>query len=117
MTEFSRMRKIGGCLPIEDHRLIGDGTAAALVGRDGAINSNRFFTPRSGRPAVEESCSSMSALRLYPDLHGVDLGLVLANNVLAPYVFWELTSISSYFLIGFDHNRESARDAALQAVW
>jgi hypothetical protein len=38
MTEFSPMRKIGGCLPIEDHGLIGDGTAAALVGRDGAIS-------------------------------------------------------------------------------
>lgn len=44
------------------------------------------------------------------------LGLVLADNVIALFVFWELTSISSYFLIGFDHNRESARAAALQAV-
>ena len=44
------------------------------------------------------------------------LGLVLAENVIALYVFWELTSISSYFLIGFEHNRESARAAALQAV-
>ena len=31
-------------------------------------------------------------------------------------MFWELTSISSYFLIGFDHQRESARTAALQAL-
>jgi len=44
------------------------------------------------------------------------LGLVLADNLIALYVFWELTSISSYFLIGFDHNRESARAAALQAL-
>jgi multicomponent Na+:H+ antiporter subunit A len=44
------------------------------------------------------------------------LGLVLADNVIALFVFWELTSISSYFLIGFDHNRESARAAALQAL-
>jgi multicomponent Na+:H+ antiporter subunit A len=44
------------------------------------------------------------------------LGLVLADNVIALYVFWELTSISSYFLIGFEHNRDSARAAALQAV-
>jgi multicomponent Na+:H+ antiporter subunit A len=44
------------------------------------------------------------------------LGLILADNVIALYVFWELTSISSYFLIGFEHNRESARAAALQAV-
>ena len=44
------------------------------------------------------------------------LGLVLADNLIAVYVFWELTSISSYFLIGFDHKRESARAAALQAL-
>jgi multicomponent Na+:H+ antiporter subunit A len=44
------------------------------------------------------------------------LGLVLANNLIAVYVFWELTGISSYFLIGFEHNRESARAAALQAL-
>jgi len=30
------------------------------------------------------------------------LGLVLAGNLISLFVFWELTSISSYFLIGFD---------------
>jgi multicomponent Na+:H+ antiporter subunit A len=44
------------------------------------------------------------------------LGLVLAGNLISLFVFWELTSISSYFLIGFDHQRESARTAALQAL-
>ncbi len=44
------------------------------------------------------------------------LGLVLADNVLALFVFWELTSISSYLLIGFDHERGAARAAALQAL-
>src|SRR5690349_13955295 len=44
------------------------------------------------------------------------LGLVLADNVLALFVFWELTSISSYLLIGFDHERREARAAALQAL-
>lgn len=44
------------------------------------------------------------------------LGLVLADNLLVLFVFWELTSISSYFLIGFDHEREGARAAALQAL-
>lgn len=47
---------------------------------------------------------------------GAMLGLVLAENVLTLYVFWELTSISSYFLIGFDHDRPAARAAALQAL-
>src|SRR5690606_11617538 len=41
---------------------------------------------------------------------------VLASNLLLLYVFWELTSLSSYFLIGCDHERAEARAAALQAL-
>jgi multicomponent Na+:H+ antiporter subunit A len=44
------------------------------------------------------------------------LGLVLADNLLLLFISWELTSVSSYLLIGFDHERESARAAALQAL-
>ncbi len=47
---------------------------------------------------------------------GSMLGVVLASNVLTLFVFWELTSISSYLLIGFDHRRAAARAAALQAL-
>lgn len=47
---------------------------------------------------------------------GSMLGVVLASNVLTLFVFWELTSISSYLLIGFDHRRKEARAAALQAL-
>lgn len=47
---------------------------------------------------------------------GSMLGVVLADNLLVLYVFWELTSISSYFLIGFDSKRDEARAAALQAL-
>jgi multicomponent Na+:H+ antiporter subunit A len=44
------------------------------------------------------------------------LGLVLAGNILTLFVFWELTSITSYLLIGFDHQDEDSRAAALQAL-
>jgi multicomponent Na+:H+ antiporter subunit A len=44
------------------------------------------------------------------------LGLVLSDNLMALFIFWELTSISSYLLIGFDHEREGARGAAQQAL-
>ncbi|HEY8515485.1 MAG TPA: putative monovalent cation/H+ antiporter subunit A [Candidatus Binatia bacterium] len=44
------------------------------------------------------------------------LGLVLADDLITLFVCWELTSISSYFLIGFEHDRESARASALQAL-
>ena len=66
-----------------------------------------------------------SYLKEHPDLGkfyswllvfmGSMLGLALADNMLLMFVFWELTSISSYMLIGFDHERETARAAARQA--
>jgi multicomponent Na+:H+ antiporter subunit A len=45
------------------------------------------------------------------------LGLVLADDAVALFVFWELTSVSSYLLIGFDHEKEYARKSALQALF
>ncbi len=44
------------------------------------------------------------------------LGLVLSANVILLFVFWELTSITSYLLIGYKHESEKARKAALQAL-
>lgn len=38
MTPFSPLRLVDGYLPIEDHGLLGDGSTAALVGRDGAVS-------------------------------------------------------------------------------
>jgi multicomponent Na+:H+ antiporter subunit A len=47
---------------------------------------------------------------------GAMQGLVLSDSFLMLFVFWELTSITSFLLIGFDHGREAARRAALQAL-
>ncbi|WP_170125031.1 putative monovalent cation/H+ antiporter subunit A [Pseudaminobacter salicylatoxidans] len=47
---------------------------------------------------------------------GAMQGLVLADSFLMLFVFWELTSIASFLLIGFDHRREASRRAALQAL-
>ena len=47
---------------------------------------------------------------------GAMLGLVLADDLLALYGFWELTAVTSFLLIGFDHGRQSARRAAIQAL-
>ena len=44
------------------------------------------------------------------------LGVVLSDNLIALFVFWELTSVTSYFLIGFEHDKDTARAAALQAL-
>ncbi|MFB9951396.1 putative monovalent cation/H+ antiporter subunit A [Rhizobium puerariae] len=47
---------------------------------------------------------------------GAMLGLVVSDSFLMLFVYWELTSITSFLLIGFDHGREAARRAALQAL-
>jgi NADH-quinone oxidoreductase subunit L len=43
------------------------------------------------------------------------LGIVLANNFLQMFIFWELVGVSSYLLIGFWFERPSAADAAKKA--
>ena len=44
------------------------------------------------------------------------LGVVVSNNIISLFIFWELTSISSFLLIGFNHNQEQSRYSALQAL-
>ena len=44
------------------------------------------------------------------------IGVVLADNLILLFIFWELTSLSSFFLIGFKHDEQRSRDAALQAL-
>ncbi|HUG46244.1 MAG TPA: monovalent cation/H+ antiporter subunit A, partial [Sphingomicrobium sp.] len=47
---------------------------------------------------------------------GAMLGIVLSDNVLLMIVFWELTSISSFLLIGFWRTRPEARQGARMAL-
>ncbi len=44
------------------------------------------------------------------------LGIVLADNLLLLVVFWELTSVASFLLIGFWDERDDARAGATQAL-
>ena len=46
---------------------------------------------------------------------GAMLGVALADQTMTFYMFWELTSVMSYLLIGFHHGRRPARSAARQA--
>jgi NADH-quinone oxidoreductase subunit L len=43
------------------------------------------------------------------------LGIVLADNLVMMFVFWELVGVSSYILIGHYYSRDSAADAGKQA--
>ena len=47
---------------------------------------------------------------------GAMLGLVLADDLLLLYVFWELTTVFSYLLIGHDPAKRAGRAAGLQAL-
>ena len=70
--------------------------------------SARYFShprPRDGR-----------LLGLLVLFGGAMVGLVLADNLLVLYGFWELTSVTSFLLIGNDHEDPKARAAALQAL-
>ncbi|MEO1458746.1 MAG: proton-conducting transporter membrane subunit, partial [Pseudomonadota bacterium] len=44
------------------------------------------------------------------------LGLVLADDLILLFVFWELTTITSFLLVGFEHGSAKARRNAWQAL-
>ncbi len=44
------------------------------------------------------------------------LGLVTVDNLVMLYVFWELTTVFSYLLIGYDPTRRANRSAAITAL-
>jgi multicomponent Na+:H+ antiporter subunit A len=44
------------------------------------------------------------------------IGLVMSQDLLLLFVFWEFTTIASYLLIGFDSHKEESRRAALMAL-
>ncbi|MDY0101495.1 MAG: proton-conducting transporter membrane subunit [Lentimicrobium sp.] len=44
------------------------------------------------------------------------LALILSGNLFTMFIFWELTSVSSFLLVGFNHEKPEARNAALQAL-
>ncbi len=47
---------------------------------------------------------------------GAMLGLVMADNLVSLFIFWELAGLSTFFLVGFDHERRAARRAAIHML-
>jgi len=43
------------------------------------------------------------------------IGIVVANNLIQLFIFWELVGLSSYLLIGFWYQKPSAADAGVKA--
>jgi multicomponent Na+:H+ antiporter subunit A len=48
---------------------------------------------------------------------GAMLGVVLSDQLIALFIFWELTSVTSYLLIGNDDTNPRARAASMQAIF
>ena len=71
------------------------------------IFSSRYF---DGDPRAGRFQATLFAFM------GSMLGVALSNNLLALFVFWELTGFTSFLLIGFDHERKEARASAIQAL-
>ena len=47
---------------------------------------------------------------------GAMLGLVTADDMILMFIFWELTTVTSYLLIGHYSDRKASRRAAMQAI-
>ncbi len=84
---------------------------AALVTGVGAlvlVYCARYFAP--GEEGTGRFAGCLTAFA------GSMLGLVLADDLLLLYVFWELTTVFSFLLIGGSGRRLAARRAASQAL-
>ena len=79
-----------------DHRV------GALI----VLFSSRYF---DGDPRAGRFLATLFAFM------GSMLGVVLADNMFALFVFWELTGFTSFLLIGFDQERAQSRSSAIQA--
>ncbi len=68
----------------------------------------RYFGARD--PSVGRFAGVLTAFA------GAMVGLVLSDDLILLYVFWELTSVTSWLLIGHEDEQEESRFAAQQAL-
>ena len=71
------------------------------------LYSSRYF---SSSPQATTFAATMTVFA------GAMVGLVGSDHMISLFVFWELTTITSYLLIGFDDGKAAARSAALHAA-
>jgi multicomponent Na+:H+ antiporter subunit A len=91
-----------------------DGFAALMVAIVSGIGVAVFAYAGPYFGADHEGLGRISGLLTL--FSGAMLGVVLADNLILLYGFWELTSITSYLLIGDRHRDPAARAAANQAI-
>ncbi len=82
-----------------------------LVGGIGAVvlvYSSAYFSPKAG--GLGRFSGVLVAFA------GSMLGVVTTDDLVLLYVFWELTTVTSYLLIGHYADRKASRRAAMQAI-
>ena len=72
-----------------------------------------FYCARYFRPGDTQMGAFGSQLLAFA---AAMFGLVTADDLILLFIFWELTTVLSYLLIGYSAHRLSARRAALQAL-
>ena len=90
-----------------------DGFAALMVGLVAGIGVLVFVYARGYFGATARIGRFAATLLAFS---GAMLGLVLADDLLTLFLFWELTSITSYLLIGTEDEKAAARSGAQQAL-
>lgn len=81
---------------------------AAGVGALVLLYCARYFIP--GTPQLGPFAGNLLGFA------GAMLGLVLADDLMILYLFWELTTVLSFLLIGYDSEHRATRRSALQAL-
>ncbi|WP_447587239.1 Na+/H+ antiporter subunit A [Microbacterium lacticum] len=84
--------------------------AKSSQGTAGATATTGSARKKRVKPGVGMFAASLLAFA------GAMYGLVLTDDLIVLVMFWEITSILSYLLIGFYHARGASRRAALQAL-
>lgn len=116
-------RVLGGDIPVFDHPWLAefdvrfslrlDALAllmCVLVTGVGAVVLHYAATYMHGHPGAGRFYLYLLAFM------GAMLGIILSDDLLLLFVFWELTGVTSFLLIGLDHHRGEAREAALRAL-
>lgn len=91
-----------------------DGLSTLMVALIGGIGVLVFIYAWRYFPGDQKGLGRFSAYLVV--FAGSMFGLVVADNLLLLFIFWELTSVMSYLLIGFDDESAAARAGALQAL-
>lgn len=75
------------------------------------------YIPRHLRHAGRDPNEATTFYALILLFMGAMVGMVMADDLFLLFIFWDLTAVVSYFLIGFDREEPTSRPAALMALF